>query len=99
MRNVKRVLQFGGQRGLLLLVKFELLGVAIQMGKECNNHIGYAERHRLDLDRGPWTGEDITQASRRWVPLREDALDAAGFSKKCPASLCIGMHRREEDTL
>jgi len=68
------------------------------MGKECNNHIGYAESSTgLGLRTLDWRGHHA--GKQRWVPLREDALDAAGFSKKCPASLCMRMHRREEDTL
>jgi hypothetical protein len=57
------------------------------MGKECDNHIGDAAWLWTGLDLG--TGVDITQASRGG-PLRENAMDAAGFSKKCLASLCIG---------
>lgn len=78
---------------IIALVKFGLLGVAIQMGKECNNHIGEQRAEDwIGLDFG--AGEDITQASRRGL-LRENALvEASRFSKKCPASLCIGAQAR-----
>jgi len=42
------------------------------------------------LDLGSW---GLERTSRRQVevgPLRENAFYAAGFSKKCLASLCIG---------
>lgn len=69
-----------------MLVKFELLGVAIQMGKECNNHIGYAEWHRLDwtLD---WRGHHA--GKQRWTSVRK-CIGCDGFQQKVSSKFVQG---------